>query len=189
MWPPVFQCLLASWLSLCCHQLPAWSTQVGTGKRVGGVVDEKKKLVPGIICQFRLPLNMRPLTFCKTRVHTESASPRLGLAGRSYNASPVQRTERGFFAQETRLLHITTSKSVCCTVCDCYLWFTHQSSESHGGIPLHKPCKLSSKLRIMTWFHTTLLTAENMTSYMGPPRAAFSPDWPHYENRKQSLCS
>lgn len=132
---------------------------------------------------------MRPLTACRTRVHTESASPKLGLAGLSYTAIPTTAEDRVLFAQEARLLHITTSKSVCCTVCDCYLWFTHQSSESHGGISLHKHHKLSSKLRIMTGFHMILLTAENMTLYMGPPRTAFSPDWPHYENKEQSLCS
>lgn len=119
----------------------------------------------------------------------QSAWLKLGFVGLSYTAITNSAEDRFFFSQETRLLHITTSKSACCIACDCYLWFTHQTSESYGGISLHKHCKLSSKLRIMTWFHETLLTAEDMTSYMGLPRAAFSPDWPHYDNKEQSLCS
>lgn len=170
--------------SLTVTVLPPATCLVHTGgdkeTRRQSCLLKKNKIVPGIICQFRLALNMRPLTVSLTQA---------GLCWSELHCHHQQCRRQGFFSQETRLLHITTSKSACCIACDCYLWFTHQTSESYGGVSLHKHCKLSSKLRIMTWFHETLLTAEDMTSYMGLPRAAFSPDWPHYDNKEQSLCS
>lgn len=189
MWPP--KSSIACWLADChCtanNYLPDPHRWGQGNKEAELLIKKKKKLVPGIICQFRLALNMRPLTACRTRVHTESASLRLGLAGLSCAAIPTSAEDRQFFAQEARLLHITTSKSVCCTACDCYFRFTYHSSESHWGISLHKH-KLSSKLRIVTWFHMTLLTAEN-TSNKGPLTAASSPHRPHYKNKEQSLFS
>lgn len=185
----VFNYLLASWMSLYCHQLSACSTQLRTGKQRSRLLIKKKKISSRYNMPVQIGLKYETSDSLQDKSTYRVSLTQAGPCWSELHCHPTSAEDRVVFLPETGLLHITTSKSACCTACDHYMLFTHQNSERHGGICLHKHCKVSSKLRIMTWFCMTPLTAENMTSYMGPTRAAFSPDWPHYENKEQSLCS